>query len=219
MAATVLANATARSRLIANSRALADRLRVSVASCRPPMTVANMLTLARILMIPCIIWLFLVDADHRFPITACLVAVASLTDLLDGAIARWTKQSSILGEFLDPVADKLLVTTVLILLVHRDAEVALVLPAVLLIVREVSVSALREWSARHGASSSTRVSRLAKAKTALQMVALVTLLASAGASGPLWNTGIALLWLAAIISVITATQYFRRVPTTLWMGQ
>lgn len=133
----------------------------------------NILTLLRVLLIPVFIACFLPGWYHA---AALAFAAAALSDLLDGYLARIMKVESELGAFLDPVADKLLVATALVLLVQRDPTIWLALPAVVIIGREITVSALREWSAGQGTAAITAVSWFGKVKTISQMIAIFILI-------------------------------------------
>jgi cardiolipin synthase len=170
----------------------------------------NLLTLSRIVVIPIIIGLFFVR-EHWAAWTACvLFAAAAITDYVDGYLARSWSQVSIVGKFLDPIADKLLVAAVLFMLVAVDKLNGIsVLPAVVILLREVLVSGLREFLA--GIRVGMPVSKLAKWKTAIQMVALGILIV--GNDGPPWLP-VALigeigLWAAGLLTLITGWDYMQ----------
>lgn len=139
--------------------------------------VPNLLTLFRICMIPIFIVLFYLPFQWSRTAAATLFAFAALTDWLDGYLARKLRSSSVLGEFLDPVADKLLVAVALVLLTQSHPKIYLALPAAIIICREIVVSALREWMSELGKRSRVAVSNLAKLKTGFQLVAITLLLA------------------------------------------
>lgn len=170
----------------------------------------NYLTYARVGAVPLLIVIFILRpylGDWGYYLASGLFAVASFTDWLDGYVARiWQAQSNI-GRFLDPIADKLLVATALLLLVHYDH--ADILPAIAIVCREILVSGLREFLAELRVS--VPVSRLAKFKTAAQMGAIFFLLLSSG--GPDWLhadiLGRALLWIAAIFTLVTGYAYVK----------
>ncbi|WP_158046645.1 CDP-diacylglycerol--glycerol-3-phosphate 3-phosphatidyltransferase [Skermanella pratensis] len=168
----------------------------------------NLLTLSRIIVIPIIIGLFFVR-EHWAAWTACaLFALAAITDYFDGYLARSWSQVSIVGKFLDPIADKLLVAAVLFMLVAVDKLSGIsVLPAVLILLREVLVSGLREFLA--GIRVGMPVSKLAKWKTAIQMVALGILIV--GDDGPsvlpVQLIGEVGLWAAGLLTLITGWDY------------
>ncbi|MDX1519232.1 MAG: CDP-diacylglycerol--glycerol-3-phosphate 3-phosphatidyltransferase, partial [Gammaproteobacteria bacterium] len=124
------------------------------------MNIPNALTLLRIALIPVFVVVFYLNIEYA-NVYACIVFIlAALTDLLDGYIARKLGQTSKLGEFMDPVADKLMVAVVLVLLVEKHPTPWMALPAAVIIGREITVSALREWMAELGARSRVAVSNL-----------------------------------------------------------
>lgn len=177
---------------------------------RYPFTAPLLLTLARVLATPMLVLGVYFQWDRFGPVCALIIAMASLTDWLDGALARWLRQTSRLGEFLDPIADKLLVVSALMLLNTRALDLFVLLPSLVIVMREMFVLALREWSARCGAEDTLRVSTLAKWKTAIQMTALVALFLPPNYV-PFQNV-IAehLLWLAAALAVASACDYGAR---------
>ena len=170
----------------------------------------NYLTYFRILVIPALILTFYLRGEWAMILSAALFLLASITDWLDGYVARkWDVQSDI-GRFLDPIADKLLVATALLLLVQSNTDEvtrADIIPCIAIVCREILVSGLREFLAEIRVS--VPVSNLAKYKTAVQMTAIFLLLL--GAAGPLWLhadvLGRALLWVAAILTLITGYAY------------
>lgn len=170
----------------------------------------NLLTLSRIAVLPLLVGAFYLDEPWR-NITACAVfAGASLTDYLDGWLARTYQQTSSLGRFLDPVADKIMVAVALLMLV-ADARITglMVLPALVILCREILVSGLREFLAE--LQVGLPVSGLAKWKTAIQMIAISFLLL--GEAGPAWlpvlPIGEVALWVAAGLTLITGYDYLR----------
>ena len=179
-----------------------------------PNSLPNMLTISRILIIPLIVALFWVKGDAARWATLVLFALAGITDYFDGMLARSMGSISNLGRFLDPVADKLLVSALLIMLVWSGNISGLViLPALVILCREIMVSGLREFLA--GIKVGVPVSKLAKWKTAVQMIALGFLIV--GAAGPSFGhpdltttvVGDALLWVAALLTIITGYDYLR----------
>jgi CDP-diacylglycerol---glycerol-3-phosphate 3-phosphatidyltransferase len=136
----------------------------------------NILTLARISLIPVLVVLFYLPFHWSYLAASIVFAVAAITDYLDGYIARKFSMASSLGEFLDPVADKLIVSIALVLLVQTHSTILLTMPAAIIIGREIVVSALREWMAELGKRTNVAVSFLGKVKTTLQMVAITILL-------------------------------------------
>ena len=178
-----------------------------------PMSIAikkqlpNLLTYSRIAVIPLLIATFYIQGDLGHWLTAGLFCYASVTDFLDGYLARGWNVTTNLGRFLDPIADKLLVAAALILLVGADR--ADVLPAIAILMREIMVSGLREFLMEIRVSMP--VSTLAKWKTGVQMGALFFLLLGVG--GPSWlhaeTLGQILLWLAALLTLVTGYAYLR----------
>lgn len=172
----------------------------------------NLLTLARVAAVPAFAAAFLAPPPAGPWLALALFAAAAATDWLDGWLARRLDAATAFGRFLDPVADKLLVTAALALLA-ADGR-APVVAVLLVLCREIFVSALREEAARRGAE--VPVSRLGKAKTACQMAAILLLLAAGAAPGaglpaaPIAGAGAALLWAAAALGVASAAGYARR---------
>jgi cardiolipin synthase len=173
---------------------------------------ANLLTLSRIAAIPLVIASFYLDEPLGNWLGFGIYAVACVTDFFDGYVARAWSQQSALGRFLDPVADKLLVAALLLMLVAsaRIPGIA-VLPAVIILCREILVSGLREFLAT--AQVGVPVSRLAQWKTTVQMLALGFLLVGpAGPDfGPMSTTEIGVwgLWVAALLTLVTGYDYLR----------
>lgn len=130
---------------------------------------AILLTLFRIAAIPLVVILFYSPLEHARPIAAILFGIAAVTDLLDGWVARRFGQQSKFGEFLDPVADKLMVAIVLVMLVQADPKWFVDIIAMIIIGREITISALREWMATIGERANVQVTMAGKVKTVLQM--------------------------------------------------
>lgn len=176
-----------------------------------PNNIPNLLTWLRILLIPVFVAVFYLS-DQTLPlasknlIATLVFMLASLTDWLDGYLARKLNQTSAFGAFLDPVADKLMVAAALILLVKLGRADAML--AFIIIGREITISALREWMAKVGASKSVAVSMLGKIKTAFQMAALVLLLYYQPLFGlPSAFLGELLLYLAALLTLWSMGYY------------
>ena len=168
------------------------------------------LTVMRIVMLPVIVVVFYVDAIWARPLSCLLFAIAGATDWLDGYLARRWKTESRFGAFLDPVADKLLVATVLILIVEFDATPWLTVPAVIIIGREITISALREWMAEMGERNKVAVGWIGKLKTTVQMIALGCLLFNLDFLGlPIYRIGIAGLYLATVLTVWSMVIYMK----------
>ena len=170
----------------------------------------NLLTLFRIAVIPGLVVLFYIDTRFASWLACGLFSLAAITDFLDGYIARVTKQQSAFGRFLDPVADKLLVASALLMMVAFGQISGLViLPALVILCREITVSGLREYLA--GLRVGVPVSQLAKWKTTLQMVAIAVLIVGDdGPRGvPVTEIGEVGLWIAAILTIVTGYDYLR----------
>ncbi|MEJ2417214.1 MAG: CDP-diacylglycerol--glycerol-3-phosphate 3-phosphatidyltransferase [Exilibacterium sp.] len=148
------------------------------------MTLANQLTLLRIALIPLLVVVFCLPYRWSYPVSALIFSVAALTDWLDGYIARKYDQSTPFGAFLDPVADKLMVVVALVLLVEAHASPWFAVPAVVIVGREIVISALREWMAELGKRASVAVSFVGKIKTTVQMVAIIVLVVYLKAAWP-----------------------------------
>jgi CDP-diacylglycerol--glycerol-3-phosphate 3-phosphatidyltransferase/cardiolipin synthase len=171
----------------------------------------NMLTWLRILMIPAIIVLFYaLPYPWNDPAACAAFALAGITDSLDGYYARKLGLTSRLGAFLDPVADKLIVAAALILIVSRDPRWFIVIASIVIIGREIAVSALREWMAEIGARSRIKVSLLGKYKTIMQVVGLSFLLFRQSLFGiPFYKLGIILTAVAVVLTLWSMVAYLR----------
>lgn len=139
-------------------------------------TLPNILTLLRVGCIPLLVAAFYLVGSYSGFLSALIFLVAAITDWFDGWLARTLNQESEFGAFMDPVADKLIVATALVLLVAHYDNIWITLAAMVIIGREILVSALREWMARSGRSESVAVTIVAKFKTTLQMTAITILL-------------------------------------------
>jgi CDP-diacylglycerol--glycerol-3-phosphate 3-phosphatidyltransferase len=148
-----------------------------VISNSPHYTIPNLLTMFRVVLIPVFVVVYYAPMDSRYLAAAFLFALASITDWFDGWLARRWGQVTKLGAFLDPVADKLMVAAALVVLVEAHANLWMALPAIVIVSREIAISALREWMAEVGKRASVAVSFMGKVKTTLQMVAITGLLA------------------------------------------
>lgn len=174
------------------------------------MNIPNLLTLFRIFLIPVMVLVFYLDFEYRYFVTAALFVIAGLTDWLDGYLARKLDQSTPLGAFLDPVADKLMVAIALALLIERWDAVWFTLPAVVIIGREIVISALREWMAELGKRTSVAVSMVGKVKTTFQIIAITGMLLSRpDVQGPLFYLSISLMYIAALLTLWSMVIYFR----------
>ena len=187
------------------------------------LTLPNILTFARILAIPVFVGAYFLSSDGSNNVAVAIFLVAAVTDWLDGFLARKLKKMTTFGAFLDPVADKLMVCTALVLLVsdHQLAErmmfkAVFVISILIIVGREVSVVALREWMAELGNRASVATSYLSKGKTTMQMIAIAFLLY--GQPIGEFETLIAgelLLYVAAALTIWTMTIYLRAAIPTL----
>ena len=183
---------------------------------RPAFNLPNLLTYARIVAVPLVVLCFFVEgrlqsSDFARWTALGIFIVASVTDFLDGYLARIWKQTSNIGKMLDPIADKLLVASVLLLLAAEGTIAGWSLwAAIIILCREILVSGLREYLA--ALKVSVPVTQLAKWKTAIQLVAIGFLLAGPAADKFLPYTtefGLILLWLSALVTLYTGYDYFR----------
>lgn len=172
--------------------------------------VPNTLTWIRIAAIPLIVLLFYMPYHWADPAAGLLFAAAGITDSLDGYLARRLGQTSRLGAFLDPVADKLIVAVALVLLVSKDVRPLIVLTAAVIIGREITISALREWMAEIGQRRKVAVSQLGKYKTILQIVGLSMMLYRQDLIGlPIYKLGVVLTEFAALATLFSMVAYLR----------
>lgn len=170
------------------------------------MNLPNILTLSRILMIPVFVLVFFLPFVWAAKASAVIFALAAITDWLDGYLARRLDQSTALGAFLDPVADKLMVAVALTVLIHDYASLLMTLPAMIIIGREIVISALREWMAEMGKRASVAVSFIGKIKTTCQMVSIIILLAFPQGT-LLANLGLVVLVAAAVLTLWSMCLY------------
>lgn len=169
--------------------------------------IPNILTICRILLIPVIVVAFYLDGKFSNLLAAIIFIFASITDYLDGMLARMWHAQTQFGRILDPIADKLLVVATLVMMIHTDK--APVIPALLILLREILVSGLREHLS--AINISVPVTNLSKIKTAIQMIAIITLILG----NVFWFPhvtlfiGQVLIWVAAILTLITGYAYCR----------
>ncbi|MCI6906987.1 MAG: CDP-diacylglycerol--glycerol-3-phosphate 3-phosphatidyltransferase [Succinatimonas sp.] len=177
----------------------------------------NVLTLIRLGLIPVFIILFYLPSDRSNFYAAIIFIVAALTDLLDGYLARKLKLTTKFGAFLDPVADKIIVCTALVLIVehyalYRDPlypEIGkfITIPAMIIVAREITVSALREWMAELGKRANVAVSWIGKWKTTIQLTAIAGLIWRH--SEPVIYASVALLLLATVLTIWSMVMYLK----------
>ncbi len=174
------------------------------------LNLANILTICRILVIPIIVALIYLKSPFYGWLAFILFCLASITDYFDGYIARIRNEVSNLGTFLDPIADKLLVASVILILTSKEVITDWeTIPALIILLREIAVSGLREYLA--GIKVSVPVSKIAKLKTSLQLIALaILILSESGISFiPILFIGKIALWSAAILTLYTGYDYLR----------
>src|SRR5262245_41623630 len=170
----------------------------------------NFLTILRIVIIPLFVVVFYLSVSWYHFGSSIIFAIAAITDWLDGYIARSFKLTTPLGEFLDPVADKLVVAVALVLIVGERSLPYLAIPAAIIVGREIVISALREWMAEIGKRASVAVSVLGKFKTVSQMLALILLLAyKPGSTLWLGIAGYILLYVAAFLTIVSMVIYLK----------
>jgi CDP-diacylglycerol--glycerol-3-phosphate 3-phosphatidyltransferase len=170
----------------------------------------NVLTVARIVAVPIVVALFYLPYGWSNPVAAIVFIAAAITDSLDGYLARKWGITTPLGEFLDPVADKLMVATALVLLVGHDTRPLIVITAIIIIGREITVSALREWMAHLGSRAKVAVSALGKFKTIAQMTGLSLMMFRQDLLGlPIYDIGVACLVVAAALTLWSMWQYWQ----------
>lgn len=181
-------------------------------------TLPNILTLSRIAAIPVFVAIFYLPYHWSYLAASIVFIAAALTDLFDGYLARKLNQTTKLGAFLDPVADKLMVSVALVLLVEVYASPWMAVPAIVIIGREIVISALREWMAECGQRAQVAVSHIGKVKTVIQMFAISMMLMvdplTLAASGEIfWNVvwwiGGLLLYIATILTLWSAYIYLK----------
>lgn len=172
----------------------------------------NAITFSRLLCIPLVVLFFYLPIDHAHWVAAGIFVVAAITDWLDGYLARTMHQDSRFGAFLDPVVDKMMVAVSLVLVVGEQGGWLIVLPAAVIIAREIAISALREWMAEIGKRTSVAVSRLGKFKTAAQLLALTMLLIYSPKEGHgqwVFDIGAIFLYIATLLTLWSMVNYLQ----------
>ena len=174
-------------------------------------TIPNALTLLRMLLVPVLVVVFYLPFRNHLLVAAGIFGFAAITDWFDGYLARRLGQTTALGAFLDPVADKLMVATALVLLVERHGSLLFTLAACVIIGREIVISALREWMAELGERTSVAVSYVGKVKTAFQMIAIAGLLAIDPSTHESWQLALCylVLYTAAVLTLWSMVIYLR----------
>ncbi len=181
------------------------------------LNIPNLLTFFRLLLVPIFVGVFLCNFNHHHLLSALLFLVAAVTDWLDGFLARKLNQSSPFGAFLDPVVDKVMVAAALVLLVYEFHSFLMAVAGIVIVSREIVVSALREWMAELGARATVKVSFIGKVKTAMQMIAILLLLGASSFGAPTVGVilGMCLMYIAVFLTLwsmclylIAAWKYF-----------
>jgi len=173
-------------------------------------TLPTAVTLFRVALIPLFVIVFYLPIGWANVAATCIFVVASLSDWVDGYLARSMKLESPFGAFLDPVADKLMVVVIIVLLVQAHPSIYIALPSVVIVAREISISALREWMAQIGSSTTVKVSFIGKAKTVSQMLALGFMIFSEPFMGlPTYQIGLAIYYVAAVLTIVSMVIYLR----------
>jgi CDP-diacylglycerol--glycerol-3-phosphate 3-phosphatidyltransferase len=170
----------------------------------------NSITLFRIALIPLFVIVFYLPVSWANVAATIIFFIACVSDWVDGYLARSMQQESPFGAFLDPVADKLMVVVVIVLLVEANPSIYVALPSIVIVAREISVSALREWMAQIGSSTTVKVSFIGKAKTTAQMLALGFMIFAEPLMGiPNFQVGLAIYYIAAILTIVSMVIYLR----------
>ena len=167
----------------------------------------TLLTLFRTLLAPLVIIVYYLPWEYNYWLSAFLFFIAGVTDWLDGFLARRFNQTSNFGAFLDPLADKILVAGVMIMLVEHYRQMWVMIPAIIIIYREIMVSGLREWMATRGERHKVSVALLGKIKTIAQMIAIGGLILIPEIEAFVLPSKIA-LWVATVLTVWSMAIYF-----------
>ncbi len=168
------------------------------------------LTFLRIALIPLLVVVFYLPWQYANIASTAIFLLAGLTDWLDGYLARKWNQETDFGAFLDPVADKLMVAIVLVLIVQTEATVYIAIAAAVIIGREITIASLREWMAEIGQRKKVKVSRLGKWKTTAQMTAISLLLYREDLFGlPINSIGYVLLYISAVLTLWSMINYLK----------
>ncbi|HWK52926.1 MAG TPA: CDP-diacylglycerol--glycerol-3-phosphate 3-phosphatidyltransferase [Hyphomicrobiales bacterium] len=183
------------------------------------MTLANFFTLLRVLLIPVFMTVYYLPFPSHHLWASGVFVLACATDWLDGYMARRLNQCSRFGAFLDPVADKVLVAITLVMLGASYASPWYIIPAAIMVAREIMISALREWMAELRQRDAVAVGMVGKVKTTVQMLALIVLLAT-DRNGPalIWGTGYVLINAAALLTLWSMCVYLRAAWPQLKLG-
>ena len=172
------------------------------------MNLPNIITFARILLIPVFVFLYFLGTPLGNFLSGLFFGVAAFTDWLDGYLARRLNQTTPFGAFIDPVADKLIVVSALVVLLASHHTLLLTVPALIIVGREIVISALREWMAEMNRSGMVKVGVLGKVKTAVQMTAIALLLVATPGLISFWSiAGYILIYVASFLTVWSMVKY------------
>ena len=175
-----------------------------------PLNTPNLLTLTRIALIPVFVILYYLPVAWSATATTVIFILAAITDWLDGYLARRWQLISPFGAFLDPVADKLMVVVALVLVIQTNPVIWVTVPVLVIIGREIAISALREWMAILGARAQVAVSQTGKIKTTAQITAIIFLLYQHDiGSIPIYTIGLVLLYTAVILTLWSMLIYLK----------
>lgn len=170
----------------------------------------TLITTLRILLVPVFALVYLAPSTWTYLLASALFALAAVTDWLDGYLARRLGQETRFGAFLDPVADKIIVVTAILLLIGHHATPILTIPGIVIVGRELVITALREWMAEINRRGLVEVAWLGKIKTTLQMIAVIVLLARPpGPEDPWILLGYGLIYIAAVMTLWSMVVYLR----------
>ncbi|MDH3634734.1 MAG: CDP-diacylglycerol--glycerol-3-phosphate 3-phosphatidyltransferase [Gammaproteobacteria bacterium] len=173
-------------------------------------TLPTAITLFRIVLIPLFVIVFYLPFGWANVAATLIFAIAGISDWVDGFLARSMQQESSFGAFLDPVADKLMVVVIIVVLVEAHPSIYMVLPSVIIVAREISISALREWMAQLGSSTTVQVSFIGKSKTVAQMLALGFMIFSEPFMDlPIFEIGLWIYYVAALLTIVSMMIYLR----------
>lgn len=173
-------------------------------------TLPTGVTLFRIALLPLFVIVFYLPFPWSNEVAAAIFGLACFSDWVDGFLARMLKQESAFGEFLDPVADKLIVVAAIVLIVEANPSMYVALPSVVIVAREITVSALREWMAELGSRATIKVSFIGKAKTTAQLFSLFLMIYNEPIAGyPIFQIGLGFYYLAAIFTIVSMVSYLR----------
>lgn len=173
-------------------------------------TLPTGITLFRIALIPLFVITFYLPVPWSSQIAAAIFGLACVSDWIDGYLARLLRQESAFGAFLDPVADKLIVVAAVILIVQAHPSIYIALPSIIIVAREISISALREWMAELGDRAAIKVSFIGKVKTTAQLFSLFLMVYSEPIAGyPVFQTGLVFYYVAAIFTIVSMVLYLK----------